>query len=147
MLRFVSPLLLVLLFTLSACKKKPDQPAFIADGGSSEQDVKEVIRTIRPAMEKCYDDAVAKKPDLSGKLMLIFSIGLDGKVDPKTAGLGGQAGDPVFAQCVLDLVVLQQFPKPRVITDVQMPVNLGKHRDAGAPSVSVSASASGSASK
>jgi hypothetical protein len=131
--------LLALIVLSIACKKKYDPPN--PDSGSHQQDVTKVIRGVKPDMEKCFDEAVGKNPQLSGKIVLVFAIRTDGSVDPKSLGLGGPKGDPAFAQCVLDLVAKQKFPPPEVATDVQMPIELGKHRDSG-PAGSVSASAS-----
>ncbi len=126
----------VLLLCLG-CKKNaealPDAGAAL-DGGVSQQEVLKVIRAVRPQMEKCYDDAHAKKPELAGKIVLVFAITKEGKVDPTRAGLGGEAGDPAFAQCVLDILVKQTFPAPKIVTDVQLPLDLAKRKgaDAGA---------------
>lgn len=142
MMRTMLKRLLLASVLLLACKKNPDLaaidggPLFNApptDGGATQEEVMKVIRAVRPQMEKCYDDAVAKKPTLQGKIVLLFAIGTDGRVDPKRAGLGGEAGDPVFAQCVLDVVVKQQFPAPKIATDVQLPMDLSKRKDAGVP--------------
>ena len=117
------------------CKKKENavpNAGAPTDGGASSADVMTVIRAVRPQMEKCYDDAVAKKPDLPGKITLVFAINPDGRVDPTRAGLGGGTGEPAFAQCVLDIVVKQQFPAPKIATDVQLPLDLSKRKgDAG----------------
>lgn len=135
-------LLLAAVSLLSACKKKEPPAAIDPDAGVPASEVKRIIKEARPGMEKCYLDGVARKPDLSGKIVLVFAVGKDGKVDTTRTGMG-QAGDPVFAKCVLDILVKLEFPKPGVPTDIEFPMDLGKYVDAG---VSASASASGSAS-
>lgn len=130
MLKRQTALMALLLTSQTACKKNrlpPPDP----DSGVHQQDVTKVIRAARPEMEKCFDDAAAKRPDLVGKVVLVFAVRTDGTVDPASLGLGGQAGDPTFAQCVLDILAKQKFPPPKTTTDVQMPIDLSKHRDAG----------------
>jgi hypothetical protein len=117
------------------CKKKGDalpDGGVPTDGGVSQDDVLKVIRAVRPKMEQCYDDALIEKPNLAGKIILVFAINRDGTVDKTRLGLGGQAGDPAFAQCVLDIVAKQTFPPPSVITDVQLPLDLSKRKGADA---------------
>lgn len=141
-------LLLAAVSLLSACKKKEQGPTAVdPDAGVPEAEVKRVIKAARPDMEKCYLEGVARKPDLSGKIVLVFAVGKDGKVDPTRTGMG-KAGDPAFAKCVLDILVKLDFPKPGVPTDIEFPMDLGKYVDAGgvAASASASAAASGSAS-
>lgn len=141
-------LLFACLSLVLACKKKPEQaivPAADPDSGVPAAEAKRILKEARPGMEKCYVDALAKKPDLSGKVVLVFAVGKDGKVDPTRTGMGN-AGDPDFAKCVLDLVVKLEFPKPATVTDIEFPMDLGKYVDAGvAASASASASAAPSA--
>ncbi|MBI2393891.1 MAG: hypothetical protein HYV09_30245, partial [Deltaproteobacteria bacterium] len=102
-----SALLVLALSALVSCKKgDPTQPdggsagasASVAiDSGITQADVKRVLKEARPAMEKCYRDALAKKPDQEGKVVLVFSITREGRVDPTNAGMGGGAGNPEFA--------------------------------------------------
>ncbi len=125
----------------AACKKPgptpPDAPDAAAVGGDAtaegvpQQDLKRVIRENRPAMEACYDAALAKNPATSGKIELVFAVLRDGSVDPKTLGLAGEAKDPELAKCVLDVVVKAKFPPAGSITNVQFPVDLAKRGDAG----------------
>lgn len=138
-----SALLVLALSALVACKKgdatKADSGAATLDAGITEADVKRVLKQARPAMEKCYVDALAKKPDQEGKVVLVFSITREGRVDPKNAGMGGGAGNPEFARCVLDVLVKLAFPKPAIVTDIEIPLDLGKYVDAGvAPAASAS---------
>ncbi len=132
----VAPLLLALV-TCEACKKNEAAPADAqpAPGGSvtgvTQQDVKRIVRENRPAMEKCYDTALAAKPGLKGTITLVFSVNPDGSVDKKRAGLGGDVGGEEFAKCVLDVIVAMKFPTATAATDIQMPVDLGKRADAG----------------
>jgi len=131
----IAPLLFVL--GIVACKKNdlavPDAAPLPAEGaGLSERDVKRVVREAKPAMEKCYDEAVATKPEFRGAVTLVFAVEPDGTVNKKRAGLGGDVGGDSFAKCVLDIVVGLRFPSTTAPTDVQMPLDLGKHADAGA---------------
>jgi len=127
--------LLVSVVALCACKK--DQPAAAdaappqaAASGVSQQDVKRIVRDAKPAMEACAQKA-SSAPSFTGKITLFFSVNPNGNVDKKRLGLGGAEGLDDFAKCVLDIVAALKFPAASAPTDVQMPVDLGKHADAG----------------
>jgi hypothetical protein len=129
------------LVSLFGCKKSVPPAAVDPDAGVKQDDVKRLLKGARPAMEKCYVDALARAPGLSGKVTLVFAVNKDGRVDTSRTGMAN-AGDPGFARCVLDQLVKIEFPKPGVVTDVEFPLDLAKHID---PAVLASASAAGSA--
>lgn len=148
-------LVVACLSSLVACKKNEQGVAAAdPDAGVKQEDVKRIIKVARPGMEKCYVDALQRKPSLSGKITILFAVKTDGKVDTTRTGMAN-AGEPEFAKCVLDLLVKLEFPKPGVATDIELPMDLAKHIDpailasasaAAALAASASAAPSGSAS-
>lgn len=74
--------------------------------------IRNVIRQHIGEVKKCYETELGKKPDLAGKVMVHFIIGIDGKVTESSiqeSSLHSPAGE----QCITAAVRGWEFPKPR----------------------------------
>jgi Ca-activated chloride channel family protein len=88
------------------------QPRHSEVMGSLDVDlVRRYVKRNLPAVRACYDKALALQPGLSGKLVLQWTIGADGKVR-KASVTSSTLGNPAFEACVLKLVEGWTFPAP-----------------------------------
>lgn len=70
--------------------------------------VRRYIHRNRKAIRGCYETALAKIPDLTGRLLVEFTIGGDGKVTAtRASGL-----NPGVEACVASVIAAIEFPKP-----------------------------------
>ncbi|TNE92240.1 MAG: energy transducer TonB [Deltaproteobacteria bacterium] len=74
--------------------------------------IDEVIKRHMPAIRYCYQQELQREPDLSGKIVVGFTIAGDGSVaraTPKRSSLGNDAVE----SCVVGRFLKMQFPKPK----------------------------------
>lgn len=71
--------------------------------------IQKVVRRHLNQVRYCYERALAKTPDLSGKIVVSFVIGRDGGVASATATEGM---DPEVDACVVGRFRRMQFPEP-----------------------------------
>ena len=64
----------------------------------------------KDAMRKCYDEGLAKNPELGGRLMLKMSVAQNGKTTKATALGGTSLGDPSVVQCAVKVAGDITFP-------------------------------------
>jgi hypothetical protein len=79
-----------------------------------ELDPAVVAKTVKANLgpvHRCYDDEVAKNPNLNGKLIVRWKIERDGTTKDVSAETDTVA-DPTLTGCVLDLVRTWRFPPP-----------------------------------
>jgi outer membrane biosynthesis protein TonB len=72
-----------------------------------------VANTLRGQMagiQRCYDRALQRDPQLRGRLEVQFYIGPSGLIE--RISTRGFEGAPAFTQCVVQLVVALRFPAP-----------------------------------
>jgi TonB family protein len=79
------------------------------NGFCREADIQKVVMARRNGPAYCYEKALARDPELSGKVMLNWRIGTDGKVQ-KVIVESSTLGDPEVAQCVARQVERWTFP-------------------------------------
>jgi TonB family protein len=61
------------------------------------------VRELLPELEGIYNDAIRKKPDLRGRILVRFRIDPSGKVQ-RAESAGGDLRDPAFVNAVLEKV-------------------------------------------
>jgi outer membrane biosynthesis protein TonB len=86
--------------------------------GSLDKDViRRVIRRSMPKIKLCYEASLEKSPNLAGKVVVDFTIGLDGKVTNSEATSGIQSG---MDSCVAQSIARLYFPAPQGDTEVRV---------------------------
>jgi outer membrane biosynthesis protein TonB len=86
--------------------------------GSLDKDViRRVIRRAMPKIKFCYEASLEKSPNLAGKIVVDFTIGLDGKVTNSKPTSGIQ---PEVDDCVAKSIARLSFPVPQGDTEVRV---------------------------
>ncbi|MFT3691596.1 MAG: AgmX/PglI C-terminal domain-containing protein [Kofleriaceae bacterium] len=89
-----------------AAEQAKKQPTI--KGSIDKAAIRAEVRKNKPAIAKCYETALQKKPDLAGTVQAQFTIDKAGKVMNATAfGV-----DPGVATCVAKVIEKMAFPKP-----------------------------------
>ena len=77
--------------------------------GDLDRDVvRRVIKAHMRALKRCYEDGLKRDPALAGKLVVVFTIGTDGKVPAATAR--GLSAD--VETCIATQFRRMEFPPP-----------------------------------
>jgi hypothetical protein len=98
----------------------------IAAGDTPVAGADEVIKALRPQFRKCYQDALAKDPKMSGKAVIVAQVGADGVV--LSATLGSNEGlSAAAAECLVGVVRGARFPANGTGSSLHIPVTF--HRD------------------
>ncbi|MBZ5709179.1 AgmX/PglI C-terminal domain-containing protein [Nannocystis pusilla] len=83
-----------------------------ADEGSLDKDlIRRVVRAHIPEIRACYNEGLARKPELAGKLTVDFMIGTDGHVSSSEVQ-GSTLADATVEGCIEATVMNWLFPKP-----------------------------------
>ncbi len=109
---------------LAAMRADLPEPAALprpaaGDAGASTarldaQDVRTAISAAKPAVAGCYEQALARSPDLAGRLLVQFTIrqgegkGSLGDAEVIEDGLG----NPFLGMCVIDALAKVDYPAP-----------------------------------
>lgn len=105
-----------------------------APGGTLDKDdIQAAIRAVKPAIAKCYEGALAHDPDLTGQVVVEFTIEAVDGGGGVTAGEVSQTdmNAPFFEACVLKEVVGVPFPVPEGggVVKVSYPFRFDSHAD------------------
>lgn len=75
-------------------------------GMITEKKADDAIQPFKPAIEACWNQALAKNPDATGRLMLTIKVLPDGALfePPKVSGNAVEGTDASFEACVLEAV-------------------------------------------
>jgi TonB family protein len=87
-------------------------PATAAERGSVDKEI--IRRAIRPHIDEvkaCYEPELAKRPGLSGRIMVQFSISSDGSVIASRLQ-DSTMNNPTVESCTVQAVRSWRFPKP-----------------------------------
>lgn len=100
----------------------PATPAASPSGDAVEgvldrEVIQDVIRTVLPDIKDCYEQALATRPDLSGRVVVEMKIKTrDGKGRVDEAEIIPSAGDdldsPATEHCLLQVMTRVEFPPP-----------------------------------
>lgn len=98
----------------AALRESPTpQPGQVTVMGSMDRSVVlPVVARSNPKIRACYEEGLARKPDLAGKLVVAFVVGSAGNVaraDVQTSTLG----DPETEACILRVFRALHFPAPQ----------------------------------
>jgi hypothetical protein len=80
-------------------------------GSLDKEIVRRIIRRHINEVRYCYDQALAKKPDLGGRIVAQFTISGDGKVLASVIQ-SSTLGSPTVELCVANAIKHWEFPKP-----------------------------------
>lgn len=69
-------------------------------GGVSQRQADEAVKPAIPAFMGCYESALARQPDLSGRIMLRLTLGPDGTFMEEAAITSSNHGDDGLNECV-----------------------------------------------
>jgi hypothetical protein len=93
-------------------------PSAPADEGSLDKEyVRTGVRELIGLVKECYDQGLARRPDLAGRLIVEFTIvgepGIGGLVTTSTiADEGSTISDPGMRECVQETLYGARFPAP-----------------------------------
>ena len=91
------------------------QGAFTVTGKLPPEVVRRIVRQRLQMFRACYEDGLAKKPDLRGRVTTKFTIGSDGSVSSVADG-GSDLADPSVVQCVGKVFGAMTYPRPEAGT-------------------------------
>lgn len=74
--------------------------------------IDETVRTKQDAIAACYDEGLARKPRLSGKIVVLFTVENDGTVSDAVTKKGTTLEDDTVVSCVLREIETLVFPPP-----------------------------------
>lgn len=89
---------------------KVDEATLAVEGQLDREVIRRVAKSHTSEIRACYNQGLAKDPDLAGRVMIDFQINPKGKV--ASARPRGEFPDPKVAKCVAASVRRWQFPKP-----------------------------------
>jgi len=72
--------------------------------------IRRIVRQQIGRIRACYQQALNRSPQLSGRLVTRFVIGRDGKVS--NAGVTGSLGNAAVSRCVVRAISAMTFPRP-----------------------------------
>lgn len=84
-----------------------------AGGGSLDRDlIRKVVRAHISEIRHCYNEGLARNPDLAGKLTVDFEITASGDVSKSEIQAGSTLADAKVEGCVAAAVKRWKFPRP-----------------------------------
>lgn len=90
-----------------------------AAGTLSKQTIRDAVGAVIEDVKRCYDDQLARTPDLGGKLVVSFEIvaeeGAGGVVDSVEIADGSDAAISAsreLTQCIVDTIYTLELPEP-----------------------------------
>jgi hypothetical protein len=83
----------------------------IVNGRLPPEVIQRIVRQHFPQIRRCYERALATKPDLTGRVVTRFVIGRDGSVMTASDG-GSDLGDSAVQACVIAVFQGLSFPQP-----------------------------------
>ena len=81
-------------------------------GSLNKDQIRPVIQRHRAKFAFCYERALLRQPELSGKVVLRFVIAGDGKVSKVELDRGSTLKDAAVEECLLKAAALMKFPPP-----------------------------------
>jgi TonB family protein len=87
------------------------KPQVLGGQFCKSKDIQRVVKARSRGVQYCYDKALAANPELSGKLMVSWRIGLDGRV-AKARVESNTLGNRDVGNCVQRAIKRWRFPKP-----------------------------------
>lgn len=79
--------------------------------GLSRNQISSTIESNRSQLVRCYEDRIAIKPKLSGKVVVAFLVSPEGRVSDSRIK-ESTLGDSVAENCIVNVVRNSQFPEP-----------------------------------
>jgi hypothetical protein len=73
--------------------------------------IQEVVRENRDGLRACFNEALARDPELSGRLVIQWVIGSTGEVESAEV-FESELENDAFHKCVTDLILVWEFPPP-----------------------------------
>lgn len=83
-----------------------------AEGNLTKEEVEGVIRSHLPAIKACYERSLKINPNIKGRVLTSFEIGVNGKVN-RSEIANSTLNNPATEQCVAQVIKQWQFPVPR----------------------------------
>ncbi|WP_096330356.1 AgmX/PglI C-terminal domain-containing protein [Nannocystis exedens] len=84
-----------------------------AGGGSLDKDeIREVVKAHLQEIRACYNEGLARKPTLAGKLTVDFEIAPSGEVNSSEIQQGSTLADAKVEGCIASAVQSWKFPAP-----------------------------------
>lgn len=94
-----------------------------------KEDVRQVMRTNGPLFQKCYEEGLKKDPKIEGKVVLMWTVGTDGKVISAEVK-ESELKSAVAEKCMVSAVKTLKFPKPLngIDTRIVYPLSFQKNK-------------------
>lgn len=90
-------------------------------GALVQDDVNRVIRAHAGSFKACYVKELAKSPGLAGKVVVQFTVGVDGKVSNAKVADSTLRSEPV-ERCLVRAFAALEFPRRSSATTVKFPL-------------------------
>jgi hypothetical protein len=93
-------------------------------GGASDADLKKALDDINPALLACYQDALGRKSDLTGKLVMKVEIDSTGKVVRAKQAEGAPFPDKDAVTCMVAKIRTMKLPVTGPLVSLLLPFEL-----------------------
>jgi TonB family protein len=101
-----------LLLGLAAPGAEGADPGTAKPKGSMDKEIiAKVVRERMPEVKTCYERELAEKPELKGRVVVKFTIGLEGKVVTSVLERS-TLGVPRAENCIVQAIKGWEFPRP-----------------------------------
>ncbi len=84
--------------------------------------IQSILRIHNPEVRRCYETGLTRRPGLTGRVNLAFTIGADGRVSSATVR-SSTLGDPAVEACIARSVADLRFPPTGNPVEVETPFN------------------------
>jgi TonB family protein len=95
----------------------------VLHGTYSPELIRRVVRRNIGQVQRCFEQALGRSPDASGRVVVRFVIAPDGQVAAAAAS-ENSTGDALLGACVSGAFRRWQFPSPDQVVTVSYPVLL-----------------------
>jgi hypothetical protein len=93
----------------------------VADAAANTPAALKSVEKVKPALEQCYRDALAKRPALDGSLILALAMGASGKVEAKEV-MADSLQDAATLECIKAALAQARLPAgtPRALVGIDL---------------------------
>jgi hypothetical protein len=93
----------------------------VSDPGDGKSNIQRVVESHRSEVQSCYERALLKNPSAQGRVMLTFTVGVDGTVTDATGGADAVLAEAGVERCIAERAKTWRFAKRAAPTTVKFP--------------------------